>query len=134
MVKMTQQFATRPWKTLFFRSLSPEETVNTELDEIRFHEVAIAMGAFGARVQSPAALEKAIEKAIKADSLKEQVQGAIEAGGDIGSAALKSSANALSSAPPRLQRGVYGFEFVTCNPFLLKYISFLWFQLCLLMT
>jgi len=25
-------------------------------------------------------------------------------------------------APPRLQRGVYGFEFVTCNPFLLKYI------------
>jgi acetolactate synthase-1/2/3 large subunit len=65
MVKMTQQFATHPWKTLLFKTLKPEETVNTELGEIRFDRVAEAMGAFGARVQSPAALKEAIGNALQ---------------------------------------------------------------------
>ncbi len=68
MVKMTQQFATHPWKTVLFKTLKPEETVNTGLGEIRFDRVAEAMGAYGARVQSPAALKEAIGKAIQSNT------------------------------------------------------------------
>lgn len=64
MVKMTQSFASRPWKTLLFKSLRPEETVNTDLGPIAFDDVARAMGAHGERVTKVAELEPALRRAL----------------------------------------------------------------------
>ncbi len=64
MVKMNQQFALRPIKTLVFKSLGPEETINTDLGEIEFDVLARAMGAHGERVSDPKALRGAIERSI----------------------------------------------------------------------
>jgi acetolactate synthase-1/2/3 large subunit len=66
MVKMNQQFALRPIKTLVFGSLGPEETINADLGEIRFDELARAMGAHGERASDPAGLEAAIERCLAA--------------------------------------------------------------------
>jgi len=64
MVKMNQQFALRPLKTLVFKSLGPDETINTDLGEIEFDVLGRAMGAHGERVSDPKALRGAIERSI----------------------------------------------------------------------
>jgi acetolactate synthase-1/2/3 large subunit len=67
MVKMTQQFAMKPIKTMIKKELSSEETINTDLGEIQFDKLAESMGAHGERVSSPEELQPAIERCIKAD-------------------------------------------------------------------
>ncbi|MFQ5538361.1 MAG: thiamine pyrophosphate-binding protein [Gemmatimonadota bacterium] len=62
MVKMTQQFQMKPLKTLIKKSLGPEETINTDLGEIRFDLLAESMGARGERVSSPEELEPALRR------------------------------------------------------------------------
>lgn len=66
MVKMNMSFALKPLKTMFMKSLSPEETINTELGEIQFDKLAQAMGAHGERVSRPADLKPAIERCLAA--------------------------------------------------------------------
>lgn len=66
MVKMTQQFQMKPLKTLVMKSLGPEETINTDLGEIRFDLLAESMGAHGERVSAPEELEPAIRRAMGA--------------------------------------------------------------------
>ncbi|MCA9670007.1 MAG: thiamine pyrophosphate-binding protein [Myxococcales bacterium] len=63
MVKMNQQFALKPLKTLALKSLGPDETINADLSETRFDDLARAMGAYGERVSDPAGLAGAIERA-----------------------------------------------------------------------
>ncbi len=64
MVKMNQQFALRPLKTMLKKSLSPEETINADLGEIRFDELAASMGAHGERVSHQDELQAALERSI----------------------------------------------------------------------
>jgi acetolactate synthase-1/2/3 large subunit len=64
MVKMNQQFALKPLKTLVRKSLSSEETINADLGEIRFDELARSMGAHGERVSDPAGLREAILRSL----------------------------------------------------------------------
>jgi len=64
MVKMTQQFAFRPWKTLIKKSLDPGETINGDLEEIEFDKLAQSMGAHGERVRAPAELRPALERCV----------------------------------------------------------------------
>jgi acetolactate synthase I/II/III large subunit len=64
MVKMNQQFALKPIKTLIRKSLGPDETIKADLGEIRFDELARAMGAHGERVADPRGLEGAIERSL----------------------------------------------------------------------
>ena len=66
MVKMNQQFALKPVKTLIRKSLSTDETINTELGEIQFDQLARSMGAYGERVADPDDLAGAIHRAIDA--------------------------------------------------------------------
>lgn len=66
MVKMNQQFALRPLKTLLMKSLGPEETIKADLGEIAFDKLAEAMGAHGERVADPAALGPALERSLAA--------------------------------------------------------------------
>jgi acetolactate synthase I/II/III large subunit len=66
MVKMNQQFTLRPIKTLIMKSLGPDETINTDLGEIRFDLLAESMGAHGERVADPAELGPAIERSLAA--------------------------------------------------------------------
>ncbi len=67
MVKLTQSVALKPLKTMLKKSLSPEETVNTELGEIAWDDLARSMGAYGERVSDQAELGPAIERAKKAE-------------------------------------------------------------------
>jgi len=62
MVKMTQQFAFRPWKTLIMKSLGPGETINADLHEIAYDKLAESMGAHGERVREPGELRPALER------------------------------------------------------------------------
>jgi len=64
MVKMNQQFALKPVKTLIRKSLGPDETIKADLGEIEFDALARAMGAHGERVADPRALQAAIERAL----------------------------------------------------------------------
>ncbi len=64
MVKINQQFALKPIKTLVKKSLGPDETINADLHEIEFDVVARAMGAHGERVADPGGLENAVRRAI----------------------------------------------------------------------
>jgi acetolactate synthase-1/2/3 large subunit len=64
MVKMTQQFAMKPIKTLVKKTLSPEENINTDLDEIEFDQLARSMGAHGERVADAQGLPGAIERSL----------------------------------------------------------------------
>jgi acetolactate synthase-1/2/3 large subunit len=64
MVKMTQQFALRPLKTVVRKSLQPHETVATELCEIRFDLLAESMGAHGERVEDPRELGPALRRSL----------------------------------------------------------------------
>ncbi len=64
MVKMNQQFALNPIKTVVRRSLPKEETINADLGEIEFDVLARSMGAYGERVADAAGLEGALRRAI----------------------------------------------------------------------
>jgi acetolactate synthase-1/2/3 large subunit len=64
MVKMNQQFALKPIKTLIRKSLGPEETIKADLGEIRFDELGRSMGAHGERVADPRELAAALERAL----------------------------------------------------------------------
>ena len=64
MVKMNQQFALKPIKTLIRKSLGPDETIKADLGEIRFDLLAQSMGAHGERVADPRELRPAIERAL----------------------------------------------------------------------
>jgi len=64
MVKMTQQLALKPIKTLIRKSLGPDETIKADLGEIRFDKLAEAMGAHGERVADPRELRPALERAL----------------------------------------------------------------------
>lgn len=63
MVKMNQQFALRPIKTMIKKSLGPEETINADFHETRFDLLAESMGAHGERVSKPGDLRGAMERA-----------------------------------------------------------------------
>ncbi len=67
MVKMNQQFALRPLKTLLFKSLGPEETINADFCETRFDLLAASMGAQGIRVSTLDELRPALERCRAAD-------------------------------------------------------------------
>ena len=64
MVKMTQKFAFHPWKTILKMPLDQDATINTDLGEIRFDQVALAMGAHGERVNAPDQLRPALERSV----------------------------------------------------------------------
>jgi acetolactate synthase-1/2/3 large subunit len=64
MVKMNQQFALKPLKTLIRKSLGPDETIKADLGEIRFDELARSMGAHGERVADPRELAPALERSL----------------------------------------------------------------------
>jgi acetolactate synthase-1/2/3 large subunit len=62
MVKINQHFALKPVKTLLRKSLSPEESIHTDLCETQFDALARAMGAHGERVDDPDDLAGALER------------------------------------------------------------------------
>ena len=64
MVKMNQQFMLRPFKTMIFKHLDPEETIKADLGEIEFDKLGQSMGAYGERVSDPAQLKPALERAL----------------------------------------------------------------------
>jgi len=64
MVKMNQQFMLRPFKTMLFKQLGPEETIKADLGEIAFDKLAQSMGAHGERVADPTQLEAALQRAL----------------------------------------------------------------------
>lgn len=64
MVKMNQHFALKPVKTLIKKTLSPEESIKSDLGEIKFDKLAESMGAHGERVSDPKDLKPALERAL----------------------------------------------------------------------
>ena len=64
MVKMNQQFMLRPFKTMLFKHLDPDETIKADLGEIEFDKLGQAMGAHGERVSDPKQLKPALQRAI----------------------------------------------------------------------
>ena len=64
MVKMNQQFALKPLKTLIMKSLGPTETINADFQEIQFDKLAESMGAHGERVRTIAELRPALERCL----------------------------------------------------------------------
>ncbi|MDE3116802.1 MAG: thiamine pyrophosphate-binding protein, partial [Pseudomonadota bacterium] len=64
MVKYSQGMALNPEGMKERRSLSANETINTDFSEIRFDLLAQAMGAHGERVSKSADLPGALERAI----------------------------------------------------------------------
>lgn len=69
MVKINQMFALQAVKENFKTALGPDKsgTINTELGEIAWDRLAEAMGAFGARAESPEQLRTALDQALAAD-------------------------------------------------------------------
>jgi acetolactate synthase-1/2/3 large subunit len=69
MVKINQMFALDPVKEMFATALGPDRTgtINTDLGEIAWDRLAEAMGAFGARADSPETLRAALDQALAAD-------------------------------------------------------------------
>ncbi len=65
MVKMNQQFMLRPFKTLLFRQLGPEETIKADLGEIAYDKLGESMGAHGERVADPKELKPALRRALQ---------------------------------------------------------------------
>jgi acetolactate synthase-1/2/3 large subunit len=65
MVKMNQQFMLRPFKTMLFKHLDPEETIKADLGEIAFDRLGESMGAHGERVSDPRELKPALQRAIQ---------------------------------------------------------------------
>lgn len=66
MVKMNQQFALKPLKTLILKSLGPTETINADFQEIQFDKLAQSMGAHGERVSTLADLAPALRRCLDA--------------------------------------------------------------------
>ncbi len=66
MVKINQQFALRPLKTMIKKSLDPSETINTDLGEIEFDILAQSMGAHGERASSVEELKTALQRSLAA--------------------------------------------------------------------
>ena len=68
MVKINQKFALAPVKQSFARALGPdhEGTINTDLGEIAWDQVARAMGAHGERVAHPDELGPALTRSLAA--------------------------------------------------------------------
>ena len=64
MVKINQHFALRPIKTLVRKSLPAEESINTDIGEIEFDQVARAMGAHGERVADAEGLDAALQRCL----------------------------------------------------------------------
>lgn len=64
MVKMNQQFMLRPFKTMLFKALDPDETIKADLGEIAFDKLGVSMGAHGERVSDPRELKPALMRAI----------------------------------------------------------------------
>jgi acetolactate synthase-1/2/3 large subunit len=64
MVKMNQQFMLRPFKTMIFKHLDPDETIKADLGEIEFDKLGQSMGAYGERVSDPKQLKPALERAL----------------------------------------------------------------------
>ena len=64
MVKINQSFTLKPLKTLVMKKLGPDETINTDLGEIEWDQLARAMGAHGERVADPQGLEGAIRRSL----------------------------------------------------------------------
>ena len=64
MVKMNQQFMLRPFKTMIFKHLDPDETIKTDLGEIAFDKLGQSMGAYGERVSDPQQLKPALQRAL----------------------------------------------------------------------
>ncbi len=62
MVKMTQQFAFRPIKTMIKKSLDEGETINGDLGEIAWDKLGESMGAHGERISDPKDIEAAIKR------------------------------------------------------------------------
>ncbi|MEK7729978.1 MAG: thiamine pyrophosphate-dependent enzyme, partial [candidate division KSB1 bacterium] len=67
MVKMNQQFALKPFKTMVRKALASSETINADLNEIQFDKLAESMGAHGERVAAPSELRPALERCIAAN-------------------------------------------------------------------
>ncbi len=67
MVKMNQQFALRPLKTLLMKSLGPTETINADFCETRFDKLAESMGAHGERVGTLGELRTALARCQASD-------------------------------------------------------------------
>jgi len=65
MVKMNQQFMLRPFKTMIFKHLDPDETIKADLGEIEFDKLGQSMGAHGERVSDPRELKPALQRAIQ---------------------------------------------------------------------
>ncbi|TCT21718.1 acetolactate synthase-1/2/3 large subunit [Melghiribacillus thermohalophilus] len=65
MVKMNQHFALKPFKTIVKKTLSPEESINTDLENIQFDKLAESMGAYGEYVNDPKELKGALERALE---------------------------------------------------------------------
>lgn len=66
MVKINQMFALEPFRHMFERALGPDRsrTINTDLGEIAWDQLAHAMGAYGERVSDPAELEPALRRCL----------------------------------------------------------------------
>ena len=64
MVKMSQSMALDPETMLAKRSLPPGRTLGTDFEEIRFDELARAMGAHGERVDRACDLRPALERCL----------------------------------------------------------------------
>ncbi len=64
MVKMNQQFALHPVKTLVKKALPEQETINADLGPIAWDDLARSMGAHGEHVTAAAELTPAIERAL----------------------------------------------------------------------
>lgn len=62
MVKINQSFMLSPLRTLAFKTLPPEENINTDLGEILWDQLARSMGAHGERVADPAGIRGALER------------------------------------------------------------------------
>ncbi|MDF1595454.1 MAG: thiamine pyrophosphate-binding protein [Acidimicrobiia bacterium] len=66
MVKINQQFSLKPLKTIVRKSLDGDETINADFSEIRFDDLARAMGAHGERVSSIDELAPALQRCVEA--------------------------------------------------------------------
>lgn len=64
MVKMTQSIAKAPVRMMIRKSLDKGATVNSDLGEIRYDDLARSMGAHGERASSPDELRSAIERSL----------------------------------------------------------------------
>lgn len=67
MVKINQEFAIDPDRTLLEGGLAPEENINTDLGETRFDLLAEAMGAYGERVATVDALRGALIRSLESE-------------------------------------------------------------------